>query len=265
MAEDNQSQRALLYIEEKEDTPEKIALMTGKPSKHFLRDFEFNAMKRAINTVHSFLSMTASTVMAVIGNDKLELGELGALEGFTFLDIINNSDPAVQLGDTGFDYITFTENDLLRVYAYIGAPDTFGTGFTNQLTESQLLQLFVQQPAAGNSYELFVATIDAIVPDDFTNFFVNDDQIKDITWSWPEAGRLRATSPKFANRLKVWAAYYSSGGNREASAHVYDGYIDFVGKNPGLSGTSNTWLSFAEGRLEIRVYENAATTAQNPE
>lgn len=262
----NDEQRALLSIEEKEDTAEKLAFAQGKPTKNFLFAPEFNAVKRAINLLHNMMALTAQNVLAAIGDDRLDLDEIGDV---SIIDYFDNFDGVgVELGVSGARYITYLQNGLLRVYAFVGTPGFYGLD-TLQLEESDLLTLFIED-YQGNTYKEFVGRIDGTLnpggDGDISNFYKLNDEILDITWSFPQAGRLRATSPQFTNPLRLLATFDQSFGARLVIPVYNVGYIDFIGfLPPPSSGQSNTNASFDDGKLKIELYNNAATVVVNPE
>lgn len=262
----NDEQRAILSIEEKEDTAEKLAFAQGKPTKNFLFAPEFNAVKRAINLLHNMMSLTAQNVLAAIGDDRLDLDEIGDVNIIDFFD--NFDGVGVELGVSGARYITYKQNGLLRFLAFVGTPGFYGLD-TLQLEESDLLVLYIEE-SQDNIYKEFEGRIIGVINQggdgDISSFYKLNDEILDITWSFPEAGRLRATSPQFTNPLRLSATFKSAYGARFVFPVYYAGYIDFIGFNtPPSSGQSNTNSSFQDGEIQIRLYNNAATVVVNPE
>lgn len=158
---DNAAQREFFPVEIKEDTPEKIAEAQGVPTKYFYWAFEFNLIKKALNTLYTMIGASAESVLTLISDKVVDFDEIGDL---SIVDLINSLEaPGIYLGIPNATYIKFKQNDLLRVYAFVGTSGYYGD--INQdllaLSETDLLQLYYEQEgetAPTSNVEVFDAT-----------------------------------------------------------------------------------------------------------
>ncbi len=140
---DNNSTRPFLYMEQKEDSAEKLAYAAGKPTKHFFFAPELMRTVGAVNELWRLiqaLQLPTSTILELIGDKVVDFDEIGDLD---ILDVINSAEgDGVYLGVPNATYISFKQNGLMRVYAFVGVSGDYGSGEgLHTLMDSDLLQL----------------------------------------------------------------------------------------------------------------------------
>lgn len=125
-----------LNIENKEDTPEKIAAAEGKPTKHFYWANEFNLLRDSINTLRWLISLNENNINAILSSaPKVELGTIIG----SYIDIINQRE-SLEL-DSG-TFVTFTIGSVFYVKAFTGSSDNYGTANGLFVNESNFLPIY---------------------------------------------------------------------------------------------------------------------------
>ena len=127
----------ILDIEYKEDTAEKLAKASGKPTANFYFAKEINKTINAINLLGSMITVNSSTIDQLLANNiKLELGEVAD----NLLDFINFSDEPIEIAKNAFLVYKIGEVDFVSVYT--GETQSYGGGIEEQLSEENLVLLY---------------------------------------------------------------------------------------------------------------------------
>lgn len=127
----------ILEIEFKEDTPEKLAKVEGKPTENFLFCKEFNKIVNAIKLLGNMITLNSATIDQLLANNiRLDLGEVPD----NLLDFINFSEEAIEIAKNAF--LVYNIGEVNYVSVYTGETQSYGGGIEEQLLEENLVLLY---------------------------------------------------------------------------------------------------------------------------
>lgn len=167
-----------LPIENKEDTPEKLAAAAGKPTKNFLFAGDVNTIKDRINLIWELLILNSSEL--INSSNKIELGLIydPFIQALNEGELRNVASPA---------FITYQLGDVFYTQAFVGAAGEYGDG-SGQFTEDDFVLLEQSEsapPPTPSSKEFYakltqVGTANPTYTDAFNNLgfepvFVRDN------------------------------------------------------------------------------------------
>lgn len=139
-----------LNIKPKEDTAEKTAKIQGKPSRHYIFDWEFNAIVNLLNYHDSILKINSENIDFLL-EDAVKV-ELGVIEE-PFIDVLNSS--------VGINYsspvcVLFTQEGINYVYVFIGVTGNYGIAQLQFTDNDFYLAYRSSQPSLDTKKELFI-------------------------------------------------------------------------------------------------------------
>lgn len=124
--------RYFFNLEQKEDTPEKLAKVAGKPTKHHLFAYEINMIGNRILTLWELIKSTNSNFnLLLTAENSIDLGTITT----SMLTVLNSQS---RLYDAPF-FVKFKFEGIDYIYSYVGETGNFGSGGTPLLAEQFLL------------------------------------------------------------------------------------------------------------------------------